>query len=60
VFPQPDEGVAPHLCSITIELCSEVFGLSSDKAIYEDFGQRYRHFFPKLPERTQFVRQAAN
>ena len=45
---------------ITIELCGEVFGLVTDEAIYDYFKQHYRHFFPKLPERTLFVRQAAN
>lgn len=46
--------------ALTIELCGEVFGLSTDEAIYDYFKQHYRHFFPNLPERSQFVRQLAN
>jgi Transposase DDE domain len=45
---------------ITIEICGECFGLNKDEAIYEHFDTYYRHFFPKLPERSLFVRQAAN
>jgi hypothetical protein len=45
---------------ITIEVCGECFGLNQDEAIYDHFRSCYRHFFPKLPERTLFVRQAAN
>jgi hypothetical protein len=45
---------------ITIELCGECFGLHTDEAIYDYFSTHYRHFFPKLPDRTLFVRQAAN
>jgi hypothetical protein len=45
---------------ITVEICGECFGLNKDEAIYEHFDSYYRHFFPKLPERSLFVRQAAN
>jgi hypothetical protein len=45
---------------ITVEICGEYFGLNKDEAIYEHFDTYYRHFFPKLPERSLFVRQAAN
>jgi hypothetical protein len=45
---------------ITIEICGEYFGLNRDEAIYEHFDSYYRAYFPKLPERSLFVRQAAN
>lgn len=45
---------------ITLEVCGECFGLNTDEAIYAYFKSHYRHFFPKLPERSLFVRQAAN
>lgn len=45
---------------MTIEICGECFGLNSDEAIYDHFHSYYRAFFPKLPERSLFVRQAAN
>jgi hypothetical protein len=45
---------------ITLEVCGECFGLNTDEAIYEYFRSHYHHFFPKLPERSLFVRQAAN
>lgn len=45
---------------ITIEICGEYFGLSQDEDIYDYFRSHYGHFFPKLRERTSFVRQAAN
>ena len=45
---------------ITIEICGEYFGLSQDEEILDYFRSHYQHFFPKLGERTGFVRQAAN
>jgi hypothetical protein len=45
---------------MTVEICGECFGLNTDEAIYDHFHSYYRHFFPKLPERSLFVRQAAN
>lgn len=45
---------------MTVEICGECFGLNKDEAIYDHFHSYYRHFFPKLPERSLFVRQAAN
>lgn len=45
---------------ITMEICGEYFGLYEDEDIYEYFCAHYQHFFPKLRERTGFVRQAAN
>ena len=56
-------GFAPALTDaevITIEICGEYFKLNHDKDIYKYFATHYRHFFPALPSRTTFVRQAAN
>lgn len=56
-------GFAPALSDeevITMEICGEYFGFSRDEDIYAYFHSHYRHFFPRLGERTVFVRQAAN
>ena len=45
---------------ITLEICGEFFKYNTDKDIYDYFFAHYRHFFPKLRERSLFVRQAAN
>jgi hypothetical protein len=45
---------------ITLEVCGEIFGLNTDEDIHDYFKSHYRHFFPKLAERSLFVRQAAN
>ena len=44
---------------ITMEVCGEYFKLNQDKDLYRYFATHYRHFFPPLPERTSFIRQAA-
>lgn len=43
-----------------MELCGEYFKCGTDKDLYGYFHAHYRHFFPRLGERTLFVRQAAN
>jgi hypothetical protein len=56
-------GFAPALSDeevITMALCGEYFKLPSDKDIWQYFRTHYRHFFPRLGDRTLFVRQAAN
>jgi Transposase DDE domain len=56
-------GFAPALSDeevITMEICGEYFGFSQDEAIYNYFRAHYQPFFPKLKDRTLFVRQAAN
>jgi len=56
-------GFSPALTDeevITMEICGEYFKLNSDKDIYAYFRAHYLHFFPKLKDRTLFVRQAAN
>lgn len=45
---------------ITMEICGEHFKLPTDKDLYNYFAAHYRHFFPRLPARSLFVRQAAN
>ena len=56
-------GFAPALMDeevITMEICGEYFKHGCDKDIFAYFYAHYRHFFPKLTDRTIFVRQAAN
>jgi len=55
-------GFAPSLTDeevITIEICGEYFKLHQDQDLFSYFHTHYRHFFPRLRERTSFVRQAA-
>ena len=56
-------GFAPALSDeevITMEICGEYFKLECDKDMFAYFSAHYRHFFPKLRDRSLFVRQAAN
>jgi hypothetical protein len=56
-------GFAPALTDeevITMEICGEYFKLSCDKDMFAYFHTHYLHFFPKLTDRSMFVRQAAN
>lgn len=56
-------GFAPTLTDeevITMEICGEYFKLGCDKDLFAYFHTHYLHFFPKLTERSMFVRQAAN
>jgi hypothetical protein len=56
-------GFAPKLTDaevMTLEICGEYFQLQTDKAIFNHFQSDYGHFFPRLTNRTVFVRQAAN
>ena len=45
---------------ITMELIGEFLGLHTDEAIYNYFAGYWRHLFPRLPDRSNFVRQCAN
>lgn len=45
---------------ITIEIVGEFLGMDCDKTIWEYFKRHWSHFFPKIPDRSNFVRQAAN
>ena len=56
-------GFAPALSDeevIAIEICGEYFKLQKDCDLYNYFAAHYQHFFPRLPNRSLFVRQAAN
>ena len=56
-------GFAPALTDeevITMEICGEYFKLDCDKDLFAYFHTHYLHFFPKLTDRSLFVRQAAN
>jgi hypothetical protein len=45
---------------ITMEIVGEFLGNDCDKSIWEYFRSHWKHFFPKIPDRSNFVRQAAN
>ena len=45
---------------MTMEICGEYFKLECDKDIFAYFHVHYGHFFPKLTDRSLFVRHAAN
>lgn len=45
---------------MTIEICGEYFKLSTDKDMFNYFRAHYADLFPRLTDRTLFVRQAAN
>ena len=45
---------------ITMEIVGEFLGIDCDKTIWEYFKRHWFHFFPKIPDRSNFVRQAAN
>lgn len=56
-------GFSPALSGeevITMEICGEYFKIECDKDIFAYFKSHYMHFFPKLSDRSSFVRQAAN
>ena len=56
-------GCAPALTDeevITMEICGEYLRLPTDKDLFAYFRTHYAHFFPRLTDRTLFVRQAAN
>lgn len=56
-------GFAPQLTDeevITVEVCGEYCKLARDTDILGYFRSHYRLFFPRLRERTRFVRQAAD
>jgi len=45
---------------ITMEICGAYFKLHSDKDLFAYFHSHYHHFFPRLRERSSFVRHAAD
>src|SRR3989338_1556351 len=44
---------------MTMELVGEYLSLNTEKAIYQYFARHWRHFFPRLPDRSNFVGQCA-
>jgi hypothetical protein len=56
-------GFSPKLSDsevLTIEIVEEFLGLGMDKKIWEYFQRHWKKWFPQLPCRATFVRQAAN
>ena len=45
---------------MTMEVVGEALGHDDDKGIWQYFRTYWSYFFPSIPERTTFVRQAAN
>ena len=45
---------------ITMEVVGEFLSKDCDKSIWEYFKSHWLHFFPRIPDRSNFVRQAAN
>ena len=63
-LPRPlrGAGFAPQLSDeevICMEICGEMFKLDKDKDLFTYFVSHYAAWFPKLHERSGFVRQAA-
>lgn len=56
-------GRKPGLCDsevVTMEIVGEFLGRDSDKGIWTYFKTHWKHFFPEIPDRSNFVKQAAN
>lgn len=56
-------GFMPNLSDsevITMEIVSEYLGFHTDKDIYNYFNRHWKHLFPNIPDRSNFVRQCAN
>lgn len=45
---------------LTMEVVGEFLGKDTDKAIWEYFKDHWSHFFPKIPDRSNFAKQASN
>lgn len=45
---------------MTMEVVGEFLSKDCDKSIWEYFKSHWTHFFPRIPDRSNFVRQAAN
>lgn len=56
-------GRNPGLCDsevLTMEIVGEFLGIDSDKGIWTYFKTHWKHFFPTIPDRSNFAKQAAN
>jgi hypothetical protein len=61
--PLRQRGRVPKLTDsevITMEIVGEFLKKDDDKAIWEYFQSHWRHFFPDIPDRSNFSKQAAN
>lgn len=45
---------------ISMEVIGEYLGIDCDKSIWEYFKSYWIHFFPSIPDRSNFIKQAAN
>lgn len=62
-YPVRQRGFAPALSDsevLTMEIVAEYLGIDTDKGIWQYFRRHWREWFPAIPSRTTFVRQAAN
>lgn len=62
-YPPRSKGFAPGLSDsevLTMEIVGEMLGQHRDIEIWRYFHRHWRHWFPKLPHRSNFVRQATN
>lgn len=56
-------GPSPGLADsevITMEVVGEFLGIDCEKAIWQYFKNHWLYLFPKMPDRSNFVRQVAN
>lgn len=63
LHPPRQKGFAPSLSDsevVTLEIVGEFLGYHSDSDIWRYFRRHWLSWFPQLPCRTSFVRQAAN
>lgn len=61
--PPRRKGAAPALSDsevLTLEIVGEFLGYHDDVRIWRYFFHHWHAWFPDLPDRTTFVRQAAN
>lgn len=61
--PIRPKGFSPALTDsevITMEIVAEYQGIDADQAIWRYFGRHWLEWFPRLPSRSTFIRQAAN
>ena len=62
-YPPRARGFPPALSDsevITMEIVAEYFGIDTEKGIWSYFSHHWLSWFPNIPSRSSFVRQAAN
>jgi hypothetical protein len=63
LYPVRHGGFTPELSDeevITMEICGAYLKQHTDQDLFDYFHAHYRHFFPRLTDRTVFLRQAAH